>query len=419
MFFQISMDHPFQIVAWIALLMVAVVSAQVIVLQYRLHRTAQTTAALERDYLRERIGQIADQRRFEREKSEASWNGFRKFRLVEKVAETSDIASFHLAPHDGKPLPPFLPGQYLTFQLAIPGQPKPVVRCYSLSERPGVPDRYRVTIKRVPGGLVSNHFHDALKIGDIVDVKAPGGQFCLDLHKQTPVVLIGGGVGLTPLLSMLNAVVAGDSAREVWLFFGVRNGTEHLMRDHLRDVAAKHPNVHLHVCYSQPSEADKTAEPRAFQHEGRVSLELFRRELPDRPFEFYLCGPPAMMSGLVSDLKGWGVPESRIFFEAFGPATVRTPALQTGSTTTLALKIQFGRSGKTCAWNAAAGSLLDFALQNGVTIDSGCRAGNCGTCLVAIKSGEVTHLREPGFAVEAGSCLACIAVPKTALTLDA
>ena len=136
------MDQPFQILAWLALLMLAIVSTQVVVNQYRLFRAAQSTAALERDYLRERIGQIADQRRFEREKSEASWNGFRKFRIVEKVAETSDISSFHLAPHDGKPLPPFLPGQYVTFQLNVAGQPRPVVRCYSLSERPGLPDRY-------------------------------------------------------------------------------------------------------------------------------------------------------------------------------------------------------------------------------------------------------------------------------------
>ncbi len=413
------MDQPFQILAWLALLMLAVVSAQVVVNQYRLFRAAQSTAALERDYLRERIGQIADQRRFEREKSEASWNGFRKFRIVEKVAETSDIISFHLAPHDGKPLPPFLPGQYVTFQLNVAGQPRPVVRCYSLSERPGVPDRYRVTIKRVPGGIGSNHFHDTLKVGDIVDMKAPAGGFCLDLQRRAPVVLVGGGVGLTPLLSMLNAITATDSEREVWLFFGVRNGSEHLMRDHLRSVAEKHPNLHLHVCYSQPSPEDLAVAPHAFQHTGRVSVDLLKHELPERPFEYYLCGPPAMMNGLVADLKTWGVPENRVFNEAFGASTVRAPALQTNSTTTLALKIQFGRSGKTCAWNAETGSLLDFALKNGVAIDSGCRAGNCGTCLIAIKSGEVTHLREPGVTVEKGSCLACISVPKTALVLDA
>jgi ferredoxin len=173
----------------------------------------------------------------------------------------------------------------------------------------------------------------------------------------------------------------------------------------------------LHLCYSQPSEADRAA--AVFQHAERVSIDLLKRVLPSNAFEFYLCGPAQMMSDLVEGLRQWGVADDRIFFEAFGPATVRKPALETGSTTRVAVKIQFSRSNKSCAWNADAGSLLDFAQQNGVAIEAGCRAGNCGTCLVALKSGEITYLREPSIPVEAGSCLACVAVPKTGLTLDA
>lgn len=413
------MDHPLQLVSWLALAGVVVVTCQFVLNQYRLQRTARGTAELEHQFLRERIALIADQRRFEREKSESSWNGFRKFRIVDKVTEAADVVSFHLSPHDGKPLPPFVPGQYLTFQLTVPGQAKPVVRCYSLSERPGIADRYRVTIKRVPGGVGSNHFHDALKVGDIVDVKAPAGQFCLDLQKQTPAVFIAGGVGVTPFLSMVNAVVEAGARREVWFFLGVRNGSEHMMKDHLQALAARHPNLNLHVCYSQPTDEERAAPTPAFRHVGRVSVDLMRRELPDKPFEFYLCGPPTMMNGLISDLKTWGVPDTRIFFEAFGAATVKAPALRAGGTTDVALKVQFGKTGKSFAWDAAAGSLLDFALRNGVAIDSGCRAGNCGTCLVAIKSGEVAYLREPGVTVEAGSCLTCISVPKSKLVLDA
>ena len=414
------MDNPIQVVAWLALIAVGVVSCQFIVNQYRLYRTARETATLEHDYLRERIALIADQRRLEREKSEASWNGFRKFRIVDKVPEAQDICSFHLAPHDGKPLPPFLPGQYLTFQLRVPGQPKPVIRCYSLSDRPGVPERYRVTIKRVPNGVVSNHFHDRLNIGDIVDVKAPSGQFVLDLQGQAPVVLIGGGVGLTPVLSMLNALAETGARREVWFFYGVRNGREHCMKEHLQSLAARYPALRLNICYSDPTNEERAATPPAFQHAERVTVDLLQRVLPSSQFEFYICGPPPMMDALIAGLKSWGVPEDKIFFEAFGAATVKKPALQTpGITSSHALKIQFGRSGKTCAWHADAGSLLELAEKQGVAIDSGCRAGNCGTCLVAIKSGEVNYLKEPGFAVETGSCLTCIAVPKTPLVLDA
>ena len=126
-----------------------------------------------------------------------------------------------------------------------------------------------------------------------------------------------------------------------------------------------------------------------------------------------------MMSALSKDLKAWGVAEDRIFFEAFGAATVQKPELQQSGTTTVGLKVQFSRAGKAAPWNPDAGCLLDFAKQNGVQIESGCRAGNCGTCLVAIKSGEVNYLKEPGVTVEAGSCLTCISVPKTAVELDA
>jgi hypothetical protein len=393
--------------------------------QYRLFRFARRSAELEHQFLREKISALTDQRHAGHEKSESSWNGFRKFRIVNRVVEVQDVCSFYLAPHDGKPLPPFLPGQYLTFQIKIPGQPKPVVRCYSLSDRPGIPERYRVTIKRVlpppdkkeiPPGLVSNYFHDHLNIGDIVDVKAPSGQFVLDVQQTTPVVFIAGGVGITPLLSMLNALAEANSPRQVWVFYGVRHGREHVMKEHLAAHTQKCSNLRLHVCYSDPTDEDRAA----CQHTERVTIDLLKRVLPSNQFEFYICGPPPMMSALVDGLKAWNVPEGEIFFEAFGPATVKRPALQSpGSTTTQALKIQFGRSGKVCAWHADAGSLLELAENNGVNIDSGCRAGNCGTCVVAIKSGEVKYLHEPGADVEAGSCLTCIAVPKTALVLDA
>lgn len=423
------MDSPLQLFAWVILAGLAVVVGQFIVNQFRLFRFARQSAELEHEHLRERISQLAQRRRETRDQAEASWSGFRKFRIVDKVLEARDVCSFYLSPHDGKPLPVFRPGQYLTFQLRLPGQTRPVVRCYSLSDRPGILEQYRVTIKRVPPppnqpdappGLVSNYFHDQLGVGDIVDVKAPAGQFVLDLDQPSPVVLIAGGVGLTPLLSMVNALAETRSTREVWFFYGVRQGREHIMKEHLRALTDRLPTLRLHVCYSDPSEEDRAATPPAFQHTGRVSIDLLKRLLPSNQFDFYICGPPPMMNALVDGLRAWQVPAERIHFEAFGSATVKKPALQSpGSTTTQALKIQFSRSGKVCAWREDVGSVLELAEKNGVAIDSGCRAGNCGTCLVAVKSGEVTYLHEPGAQVEAGSCLACIAVPKTALVLDA
>jgi len=391
------------------------------------------TAHIERELLRKRIDQITDEQRMSREKSDASWNGFRKFEVMRKNPEGGGICSFYLTPHDKKPLPPFAPGQYLTFQLPIPGERKPVIRCYSLSDSPHHPNYYRVSIKAVPPprdkpeappGLSSNFFHDSLNEADILDVKAPGGQFFLDTTKHTPVVLIGGGIGLTPLLSMLNTICESGSNREVWFFYGVRNSSEHVMKEHLEQLNAEYENLRLMVCYSNPGDDDVAG--RDYQHGERVSVNLFQRVLPSSNYNFYMCGPPPMMNTVVPELTAWGVPEKDIHFEAFGPATVKkaTPEKSAEEKAAAAaaaesIEVVFAKSGKTLQWDAEADSILEFAEDNEIAIDFGCRAGNCGTCITAVRSGEVDYVVEPGAAPEAGSCLTCISVPKSSITLDA
>ena len=384
------------------------------------------TGEAERALFRARTEEILARTRAEQERNELSWNGFRKFEIAEKREEVPGVCSFYLQPHDKRPLPPFMPGQFLTFKLDIPGQQKDVIRCYSLSDAPN-PDYFRVTIKKVPPprdrpaapwGLSSSFFHEQLEQGDILDVKAPSGHFFLDTATQTPIVLIGGGVGITPVLSMLNAVTNAASKREVWFFLGVRNKTEHPMKEHLEALAREHENVHLNICYSEPTEDCK--EGVDYQHKGHVSVELFKKQLKSNNYEFYFCGPPPMMNALDEHLKEWGVPEARINYEAFGPATVKmlkepAPGEAAGSD----IQVTFTRSNKTVGWNPSIGSLLDFAEENGVTIDFGCRAGNCGTCKTAIQGGEVEYLGPPGEMPEQGSCLVCLCVPKTNLELDA
>lgn len=357
-----------------------------------------------------------------------AWSGYRKFRIEGKVLEAESICSFYLSPHDGKPLPPFLPGQYLTFRLAIPGQPREVTRCYSLSDSPEHTDYYRVTIKRLPpppndpqgkAGLVSSYFHDQLQVGDFVDVKAPAGHFHLDVEHHGPVVLIGGGIGVTPVLSMLNYVAAAPGKRETWFFYGVRNSREHIMKDYLRELAAQHQNIRVVICYSDPLPEDRVGID--YDYAERVSVELLKRVLKVSNFDFYICGPPPMMESLTRDLAAWNVPEDRIHFEAFGPASVRkvSRASRAAGSDAPGIELRFARSGKKLVWTEGAGSLLEFAEANGIRIESGCRAGNCGTCATAVREGEFTYLTAPGADVEKGSCLACIAVPKTALSLDA
>lgn len=363
----------------------------------------------------------------EAQKAEA-WSGWRKFRVDGKVLEAESVCSFYLAPHDGRPLPSYLPGQYLTFRLKIPeaARVQKVTRCYSLSDSPN-PEYYRVTIKRIgpppnkpdaPSGLSSSHFHDRIQVGDILDVKAPAGHFHLDVEHHGPVVMIGGGVGVTPVLSMLNFLATAPGNREAWFFYGIRNGREHVMKEHLRELASQHANLHLVVCYSDPLPEDRKAED--YDHAERVSVELFKKVLGVNNFDFYICGPPPMMESLTRDLGEWGVPEESIHFEAFGPASVKKVA-QLPATLPAAgggYEVTFTRTGRKAVWSGS-GSLLELAEANGVRIDSGCRAGSCGTCVTAVRDGEVHYLRKADAEIEKGSCLACISVPKGPLSLDA
>jgi len=422
------------LVQFAALAVLAAMAFYIFLLLYNGIRASQLSTGIadsERQLLQSRVAEIMGKWDFEREKNEFSWSGFRKFVIARKVPEGGGICSFYLQPHDGKPLPAFDPGQYLTFRLDIPGQPKQVMRCYSLSDSPK-PDYYRVSIKAVPpprdkpdvpAGLSSNFFHDQLNEGDILDVKAPGGHFFLDTAKHTPVVLIGGGIGLTPVMSMVNRIVDIGSTRECHFFYGVRNSKEHVMKEHLERLAAEHENIHMHICYSSPGDDD--IEGKDYQYAERVGADLFKRVLPSSNYEYYFCGPPPMMNSLFEGLREWGVPENDINYEAFGPATVQkkkeadTKDKDPAPEGEVAFEVQFEKSGVTVPWDASIGSILDFAEENDVDIDFGCRAGNCGSCITAIKSGDVDYLSEPGEKPESGSCLACISVPKGAIVLDA
>jgi ferredoxin-NADP reductase len=364
-----------------------------------------------------------------------AWEGWREFRVTQRAFEDAahSQCSFYLQPVDGRPLPPFRPGQFLTFSLdvasgasdAAPARPA-ITRCYSLSDRPD-PRHYRVTIKRVPApsdhpeflpGLSSNHFHDHLRVGDVLRVKAPSGHFFIDPDPSIPVVLIGGGIGITPMMSMLRWCVAHQPQRAVHLYFGLRNSHEHAFKTPLEEMAASHPTLRLHVVYSRPLAADALG--RDYQHAGHVDVELLRRTLPQGRHQFYVCGPPAMMQTLVPALAAWGVPVSDIHYEAFGPASVKLPGAQASALPEVSgVEVQFQRSGRTLNWDGKDASLLDFAERHGIEVESGCRSGGCGSCETRLLEGAVQYEAPPDHDVAAGHCLLCVGRPATALVLEA
>ena len=237
------------------------------------------------------------------------------------------------------------------------------------------------------------------------------------MTKKTPVVLLAGGIGITPLLSMLNALVEIESQREIWFFLGVRNKKEHMMKEHLEKVVKENPNVNLKIFYSSPGESD--LKDQDYDVEGRIAVSKIKTFLPSNNYDFYICAPPPMVKDLRAELADWGVPKENIHFEAFGQATVKKCKADSVKEQPQKIDIRFTRSGKILPWSPNFTSLLEFAEKNDIPLDSGCRAGNCGTCLTAIKNGEVTYVGEPGSPPEEGSCLTCISIPKGNLTLDA
>jgi ferredoxin-NADP reductase len=347
-----------------------------------------------------------------------AWTGTRPFRVTATVDEAEGCRSFFLVPQDGRPLPRFEPGQYLTFHLPTADPMRPLVRCYSLSERPRE-DYYRVTVKRLDGGAGgergrgSGYFHREVGPGAQLMVEAPQGAFFLDPTDMLPVVLVGGGIGVTPMMSMAASVAHRGDARPIYFFAGFRNSREHPFRVRMQELAASTANLHVDVSYSRPLAGDRLGVD--FAHRGYADAARLRTVLPASNFRYYVCGPAAMMESLVPALLAWGVPADHIHYEAFGPASV----LSAGAGGTAACDVQFARSGKVLRWTGAEASLLDLAEQGGVRLESGCRAGNCGQCRVMIAEGQVVHALRPGVKLVDGECLACIARPEGDVVVEA
>jgi len=356
-----------------------------------------------------------------------SWSGTRPFRVGAVVDEAVDCKSYYLVPVDGHPLPRFEPGQFLTFSLPLDPRQKSLVRCYSLSERPRE-DYYRVTVKlaRPPAGRTelslgqgSHYFQSRVQVETVLEVQAPQGAFFLDPTDSAPVVLIGAGIGITPILSMANTIVAERNEQTAYVFAGFGNSSEHPFRQHMQELDEAHENLRFDVSYSRPMPADQMG--RDYQQRGYVDVARLRQVLPSNNYRFYVCGPAAMMQTLVPALRAWGVPESHIHFEAFGPATVKS-LNQTRTLADIAAKpcqVEFLVAKASLAWDGGYESLLEFAESQGVPLDYGCRAGNCGQCMVSVRTGSVEHVKEPGLPLNKNQCLTCIGVPRGDVVLEA
>ncbi|RUX02852.1 MAG: 2Fe-2S iron-sulfur cluster binding domain-containing protein [Mesorhizobium sp.] len=362
-------------------------------------------------------------------------SGFRDLRVVAKVRESAIITSFHMEPVNPLDWRDFEPGQFLVFKIPVPhaaGEKGYVLRNYSVSCSPASKGRYRISVKReaasapgLPDGISSCFLHDRIDVGDVLQAEGPRGEFVLDKASSRPVVLLSGGVGLTPMVSMLHALASMPDRRTVFVH-ACENGDVHALRDEVSGLVATRPGLSAHYCYRSPSERDKAKQH--FHSEGMISRDVLQRLLPIDDYDFYLCGPPPFMQAIYAMLRALGVPKHRIAYEFFGPSTVLEPdAFRTSAVvaqparivpTDEATTVEFRKSGLKAIWDGSAASLLDFAEDHGLKPEFSCRSGICGTCKSRLVSGDVAYFEEPLDELGAGEVLLCCSRPSGSIVLD-
>lgn len=351
----------------------------------------------------------------------SEWSSWRNFVVARKVQESAEITSFYLQPEDGGLLPSFQPGQFLTLQLTIPGQPRPVIRTYSLSDYAPSNNYYRLSIKRepapngqdVPPGIASNFMHDDVQEGTVILAKPPGGRFVLDVQHARPAVLLSNGVGITPMISMAKACSHYHPDRPLWFVHGARNGDYHAFRDEVAAIAQAYPNLRVYYRYSRPLPTDNGH----YHSRGYVDHEMLQTiVIPEieqvcgtTEADYFLCGSPQFMDALRAGLAQSGVPSERVFFESFNkPKAIAPEPAHTG---TPSAQVTFAKSGKTIEWTGEHASLLEFAEANGLEPEYSCRAGICLTCMCRLKTGEVSYDEPPTGTPDPGSVLICVSKP--------
>lgn len=251
----------------------------------------------------------------ELESAEGGWSGWRNFRVDEVIRESSVITSFILKPTDGGTVIRHKPGQYLTFWLEIPGHP-PVKRNYSISNAPNG-FYYRISVKREPMGLASGWLHDNAEPGTVLKVAPPAGEFHIPEHPERPVVLLSGGVGLTPMVAMLEALVDREADVPLFYIHGTQDRDTHAMRDHIRALAER-KSIAVTVFHQTP--LDDEVAGQDYDRAGLISDEWLIANTPAGEADYYICGPRPFLRAAVSGLSLAGVPSDRIHYEFFGPA---------------------------------------------------------------------------------------------------
>ena len=352
-----------------------------------------------------------------------AWRGFRPLRVREVKRESAEVISLTFEATDGSPLPPASPGQFLVLRLRPAANMPALLRNYSISGAPNA-GTYRVSVKQEVHGKGSTFLHGHIKSGAVLDVSAPRGSFTLQ-RGEGPVVFLSAGIGATPVLAMLHALVASRSAREVWWLYGARNAADHPFAREARDLAGALPHCRSFIAYSRPAPGDRLGDD--YDASGRLSLDMLEQLAVPREADFYLCGPPEFLRTFTRDLRNWGVAAERLHQEVFGSEGSVTPGISKAPAQRphppargdrAGPKISFTRSGLDARWSPAYSSLLEFAEACDVPVRWSCRTGVCHNCECALIGGSVRYDPEPLEAPAEGNVLICCARPEIEVELD-
>ncbi len=352
-----------------------------------------------------------------------AWPGFRSLAVTAVEPESETVVSVYLADPEGAALPPAQPGQFLTLRLHPATSEQPLLRSYSLSGAPGT-GAYRVSVKREEHGAASQFIHDHVRAGDLLEVAAPRGTFILQ-DGAGPVLLISAGVGATPVLAMLHALVAANAGREIWWLHGARSRAEEPFAAESKSLLAALPHAHRYVCFSRPGPQD--VEGRDYQSQGRMSGSALKAlDLPVDA-EAYICGPTAFMTEVGDALAALGLEQARIRTEIFGAGPSVTPGIAGSPARPVhppsgaagdGPEIAFARSGLTVRWGSGFASLLELAEACDVPVRWSCRTGVCHTCETGLMSGAISYAPDPVDEPADGSALICCSQPAGDLVLD-
>lgn len=350
------------------------------------------------------------------------WKG--TLRVARIFEETPNVKTFRLITPEGGPLSfTYRPGQFLT--LTVTPEGKPVKRSYTIASSPTQRDYVELTVKREEMGLVSRYLHDSVSEGDTLEIAAPSGKFTYTGEESSSIVLIAGGVGVTPMMSVLRYLTDRAWPGAIYLVYSCRTSNDLIFREEIEYRRKRYPNLHVTLALSREEN------PKGIAIKGRITGELLTGQVPDlKSRRVHICGPQVMMDAVKETLFGLGLSKDQVKTEAFGPAKgtgkptgiadkTAPPAAQ--NTARSLATVSFARSGKSAPLPPDK-SVLDVADETGVEIDNSCREGTCGTCTVKLLSGEVTMAVEDGLEPEDKAqsiILACQAKSQGDISVDA